>query len=262
MRWRYFFLCFLIPGFFIPATLFSLDVQEILDRSDQVIHPPNLEGNFVMTLISKRGDTRITKVEAYQKKMGDERENRLFLFTFPPSVRGTGLLVHSYFDRDQDRMWIYLPAVGKIKRVNLSSAGGGYFMGSDFTYSDLISFNRDDFDYQLVGEASFNDEQCYLILRQGKTRAIQRQYGYSKDEQYIRKSDFVPVRIVFYDLAGDLLKELSVQKVEEIGTHRYPSHVTMENKRTGHMSRIEFEDIRATDDIPDEYFTHRYLMTY
>ena len=135
-------------------------------------------------------------------------------------------------------------------------------MGSDFTYSDLISVPREDFDYELVGEASFNREECYLILRQGKTRAIQRQYGYSKDEHYIRKSDFVPVRIVFYDMAEDLLKELSVQKVMEIGSYRYPSHVTMENKQTGHVSKIEFEDISASAEIPDEYFTHRYLMTY
>lgn len=257
MRWLYFLLCFLAA-----PVLFSLDVEEIRIRSDRVIHPPNLQGTFTLTLISKRGDTRIIKVRAYQKTLSENRENRLFLFTFPPSVRGTGLLVHSYFDRDQDRIWIYLPAVGRIKRVNLSSAGGGYFMGSDFTYSDLISANQEDFQYELVGEAFFNNEECYLIRRQGKTRAIQRQYGYSKDENYIRKSDFVPVRIVFYDLAGDLLKELSVQKVEDIGPYRYPSHVTMENKQTGHLSKIEFEDISSPEEIPDDYFTHRYLITY
>jgi len=240
----------------------ALEIQEILDRSDAVIHPPNLSGSFTMTLVSRRGDTRVTRVLAYQKSLGPTRENRVFLFTFPPSVRGTGLLVHSYYDRDQDRMWIYLPAVGKIKRVNLSTAGGGYFMGSDFTYSDLISVNREDFLYELAGMVSHEGQECYLIRRQGKTRAIQRQYGYSKDENYIRTSDFVPIRIVFYDLAGDLLKELSVQQVAEMGPYRYPSHVTMENKQTGHVSRIEFDDLASPEDIPDEYFTQRYLMSF
>lgn len=56
----------------------------------------------------------MTKVEAYQKTLSEKRENRLFMFTFPPSVRGTGLLVHSYYDREQDRMWIYLCRVGMI----------------------------------------------------------------------------------------------------------------------------------------------------
>lgn len=241
---------------------YAEDVYAILDRSDAVIHPQNLQGSFTMTLTARTGDTRVTKVVAYQKRKDENREDRLFLFTFPPSVKGTGLLVYSYFDREEDRMWIYLPAVGKIKRVNLSTAGGGYFMGSDFTYSDLISAGREEFDYVLVGDTKVNGEDCYLIRRTGKSKEIQRKYGYSRDEHFIRKSDFVPVKIVFYDLAGDLLKELSVKKVHAMGPYRYPSHVLMENKQTGHSSEIVFGDLQSPSDISDEYFTHRYLQNY
>ncbi len=250
-------MCFL---FIHPA--YSMDVYGILDRSDAVIHPQNLQGSFTMTLTSRTGDTRITKVIAYQKRKSENREDRLFLFTFPPSVKGTGLLVHSYFDREEDRMWIYLPAVGKIKRVNLSTAGGGYFMGSDFTYSDLISAGREEFQFDLIGESNINGKDCFVIRRKGKTKEIQRKYGYSQDEHFIRKSDYVPVKIVFYDLAGDLLKELSVKKVHIMGQYRYPSHVIMENKQTRHSSEIVFEDLESPSDIPDEYFTHRYLQNY
>ena len=72
----------------------------------------------------------------------------------------------------------------------------------------------------------------------------------------------MPVKIVFYDLAGDLLKELSVKDVAVIGPYRYPSHVVMENKQTGHSSEILFGDIESPEDISDEYFTHRYLQNY
>ena len=95
--------------------VYAQDVYEILDQSDEVIHPRNLQGSFTMTLTSRTGDTRVTRVLAYQKHVSENQENRLFLFTYPPSVKGTGLLVHSYYDRADDRMWIYLPAVGKIK---------------------------------------------------------------------------------------------------------------------------------------------------
>jgi len=250
-------LCFL----FIHSA-YTMDVYDILDRSDAVIHPQNLQGSFTMSLTSRTGDTRVTKVIAYQKRKSENREDRLFLFTFPPSVKGTGLLVHSYFDREEDRMWIYLPAVGKIKRVNLSTAGGGYFMGSDFTYSDLISAGREEFQFDLIGESNVNGQECFVIRRKGKTKEIQRKYGYSRDEHFIRKSDYVPVKIVFYDLAGDLLKELSVKKVHIMGKYRYPSHVIMENKQTRHSSEIVFEDLKSPSDIPDEYFTHRYLQNY
>jgi hypothetical protein len=244
------------------APVFSLDVYEILDRSDAAINPRNLQATFTMTLTSRKGDTRVTEVTAYQKRKSEKREDRLFLLTFPPSVKGTGLLVNSYFDREDDRMWIYLPAVGRIKRVNLSTSGGGYFMGSDFTYSDLIRVNRGDFEYRLIGEDRVDGEDCFVIRRSGRTKELQRKYGYSRDDNYIRKSDYVPVKIVFYDLAGDLLKELTVKKVHSMGRYRYPSHVIMENRQTGHSSEIVFEDLRSPADISDEYFTHRYLQNY
>ena len=67
--------------------VYSQDVYEILDRSDAVIHPQNLQGSFTMTLTSRTGDTRVTRVMAYQKRISENREDRLFLFSFPPSTR-------------------------------------------------------------------------------------------------------------------------------------------------------------------------------
>ncbi len=237
----------------------AINVQELLEASDQVMHPENLQGAFRMALISPRGNQRTMEVMAYQRRQSETREDRLFIFTYPPSVEGTGLLVHSYHHED-DRMWIYLPAVDVLKRVNLSTSGGGYFMGSDFTYSDLISAPREEFYFELLGEAQVNGETCYLVSKRGNTRAIERKYGYSLEEHYIRKSDLVTIRIVFYDLAGDLLKELRVQEVQIIGPYRYPSHVIMENMQTGHRSEIVFGDIQVPETIPDEFFTHRYLQ--
>jgi hypothetical protein len=242
------------------VSAYAADVSDILKQSDIVMHPPNLQGSFTMTLISRNETKRVIKVTAYQKKVSEEREDRLFLFTFPPSVDGTGLLVRSFLGSDETTMWMYLPAVKKMKRVNLSSSSGGYFMGSDFTYSDLISPGSREFTHTLIGDGEIDGEACYVIEVAGKTQNIQRKYGYSRTLFYIRKSDYVNVKMVFYDCAGDLLKELTVLKTHAMGPYRYPSHVIMENKQTGHSSEIVFEDLTAPDDIPDKYFTHRYLQ--
>ena len=245
---------------FSSGTVFSIDVNSIIERSDEISHPVNLQGAFTMTLTSRAGDTRTVKVEAYQKKTSEFREDRLFLFTFPPSVKGTGLLVHSFLNEEEDLMWIYLPAVGKVKRVNLSSSGGGYFMGSDFTFADLITTSREELDYELLGEESIDGEICYKIDIRGKNRDIQRKYGYAKEIHFIRKEDFVAKRVIFYDMAGDLLKIFYIDEVAELGEYRYPSHVRMENEQTGHKSEIIFSDLQATGDLPDRYFTQRYLQ--
>jgi hypothetical protein len=254
-------LAFTLLLFFSSTTVFSIDVDAIIERSDEISHPVNLTGVFAMTLTSRNGDTRTVKVEAYQKKTSAIREDRLFLFTFPPSVKGTGLLVNSYLNEEEDLMYIYLPAVGKVKRVNLSSSGGGYFMGSDFTYADLITSSREELDYNLLGEESLDGEICYKIEIRGKNRDIQRKYGYATKIHFIRKSDFVAKRVVFYDMAGELLKIFYIDEVAELGDYRYPSHVRMENEQTGHKSEIVFSDLQTTGDLPDRYFTQRYLQS-
>lgn len=246
---------------FCGSTAFSIDIDTILDRSQEISQPENVQGSFTMTLTSRTGDTRTVKVDAYQKKMSEAREDRLFLFTFPPSVKGTGLLVNSYLNEEEDLMWIYLPAVGKVKRVNLSTSGGGYFMGSDFTYSDLISTSREELEHELLGEELLDGEECYKIEVRGRTRNAQRKFGYSKEIHYIRKSDFVLKRVIFFDMAGDLLKIFYIDEVADLGEYKYPSHVRMENQQNGHKSEIVFTDLRAGVDIPDSHFTQRYLQS-
>jgi hypothetical protein len=223
------------------------------------MNPPNLQGSFTMTLTSKAGDTRVIKANAYQKKKDENRADRLFLFYLPPSVKGTGLLIHTYQDSAEDYIWIYLPAAGKVKRVNLDVSGGGNFMGSDFTYSDLVTPGSMEFNYTLQADSKVNGEDCYVIEVRGKTKEIELKYGYSKQLYYTRKSDFINVRIVFFDAAGDELKTLSVERVEVLGEYRYPASVKMQNTQTGHSSAIVFDKLETPKDIPDAYFTERYL---
>lgn len=244
--------------FIYSITVYGLDAKTILDRSNEIMHPQNLQGTFTMTLYSSRGHERSMEVKAYQKSYGEDRENRLFIFEFPPNVKGTGLLIHSYLATDQDKMWLFLPVVGKVKRVNLNAAGTDYFMGSDFTYNDLLSTGLDEFDTE-VTEDTYNGEECYVVLLKGRTKEIQRKYGYSLERRFFRKTDFVQVRSLFLDLAGDLLKEFSVEEVFDTGDYLYPSRVRMENLQTGHVSTIAFDDISASETIPEDYFTYRYL---
>lgn len=240
-----------------PALLAAQDLDQIMERSGALTRIANLSGDLTLTVTSPGGDRRVTRVTAYQKARSARREDRLFVFTFPPNVRGTAFLVHSNVNQGEDVMWLYLPAVGRIKRVDLSTAGGGSFMGSDFTFRDLIS--RDDAEYV---RTLLEDEggEHFVVEVRGRTPELQREFGYSREEHYIRKDDFVNERVLFYDLAGDLLKELTVLELYRDGDYAYPSRARMHNHQTGHVSEIAFEGLSFTDEIPDRYFTHRYLQ--
>ena len=240
----------------IPAR--ALTVQEILDGFAKRLAIPTLSATFKVKLIAKNGDTREIAARAFQENVSPVQNNRLFVFDFPPTVRGTGLLLHSYFDGRKNNMWIYLPAVRRTKRIALESSGGGYFMGSDFTYRDLINNDYRKMDYALIGDQTLDRVDYYVVKAWGKTPKIQQDNGYSYILSFHRKDNLFLMRREYYDFNEDLLKVYQVQKTIEMLPYIYPAEITMTNIQNGHKSILIATDI-STNDIPDRYFTTRFL---
>ncbi|MDC7220958.1 MAG: outer membrane lipoprotein-sorting protein [Spirochaetales bacterium] len=248
----------LFLGLSLLVPLSAITVDELLYNFDRSLNVPSIQGEFHVTLISQKGDEREIKARIYQKKVDDNQENRLFLFDFPATVRGTGLLLHSYFDERDNSMWIYLPAVKRIKRIALESSGGGYFMGSDFTYRDLVSNDRKDMEFEILEETVMDGVDCYVIKSQGKTDLIRQDMGYSSTISYHRKDNFMLHRREFYDLSGDLEKIYRAEGFLDLSPAIYPTDISMTNVQTGHKSVIKILDA-STEEIPDRIFTTRYL---
>ena len=241
------------------ASLPAITADEILAGFAARLSIPTVSGTLKLRMISKKGDVREVKARAYQKTSGSEQVNRTFIVDFPPTVRGTGLLLHSFFDGRKNSMWMYLPAVRRIKRIALESAGGGYFMGSDFTFRDLINTDYDKMDYELLKETSIDGVQYYVIKAWGETVEIQQENGYSFLMSYYRKSDMFMMKREYFDFDDELLKVYQVQNIIDMGPYVYPSEFSMTNVQSGHKSLIEVTSI-DTEDIPDRFFTTRYLQ--
>lgn len=246
----------LLAGLAVASPLAAQDAAGIMARADARGAAAALSASLALTITAPSGDQRVIRADSYQKERGDEREDRLFVFTYPPNVRDMALLVHSYMERGEDSMWIYLPALDRIKRVDLGSAGGGYFLGSDFTFRDLVSRHEDEYDHALLPS---DDDAYYVVEVRGRTAELRRTFGYSREEHFIRTDNYMRERIVFYDLAGDLLKELIVEEEHEADGYAFPSRVRLLNHQTGYVSRIVFEGISLSAEIPDRFFTQRYL---
>lgn len=250
---------FIIGCVLFAFSLSAISVDELLDKFAETLAVPTISGTFKVKLISKNNDVREIEARVYQKQTGRVQNNRLFVFDFPPTVRGTALLLHSYFDGRPNNMWIYLPAVRRVKRIALESSGGGYFMGSDFTYRDLINNDVSDLDFELLSDASPQGVDCYVLKAWGRTPELSQDFGYSHTISYHRKDNYMLWKREYYDFNGDLLKVYQAYEYLVLGTAIYPTDIRMENVQTGHQSVITVEDA-STDDIPDRYFTQRYLI--
>jgi len=229
-----------------------------MEKYARVLEFSNLSGSLKVEMISQRGDKREIEARAFQKQVGDDQLNMLFLFDFPPTVRDTGILLNTYFNGKQSNMWIYLPAVKRIKRVSLEQSGGGYFMGSDFTYSDFILRTLEDYNREIIGEEIIQGQKCYVVKDWAKDKNKQKEMGYSYLVNYISKENYFLYARDYYDLSENLLKTYRVEDTMSHGSSMYPTNIVMHNVQTDHKSILTFYNYN-TDEIDDDIFTPRYL---
>ncbi len=252
-----FILLILVVAVYFPAG--AQTVEEILDEFKKAIAIPTISGSFRVELVSKNGEQREIQARAYQKLVGSKQMNRLFVFEFPPTVRGTGLLLHSYFDGTPNNMWIYLPVVRRVKRIALESSGGGYFMGSDFTYRDLINNDYARMEVTRMDDKVIDEVDHYAIRARGLDQEARQEHGYAYILSFHRKDNLVITRREYYDLSGELLKIYSTEAYLDLDPYIYPTQISMVNVQTDHKSVFIVTDI-VTDEVPDRYFTTRFLQ--
>lgn len=242
----------------------KLTAKLIVDRSFKTTKLAGSEMLSTMTIIDDRGRERVRKIASVTKLYDNgETEKRLIRFLSPPDVKGTGLLTFDYESRDDD-MWLFMPALRKTRRI-VSTEKAKNFMGSEFTYADMTPPILDDFSYELVGEEDVEGIPCWKIEMIPVDDDVADENGFSKRVTFIAQQDFVIRRAVYYDLDGELQKELTVEEVREVDpeNHKYrPMRMLMVNRQNGRQSILNVDEIQFNPDVKDEFFTTRYLERY
>ncbi len=247
----------------MPAAQYAqtLTAYEIADKAQDAVRVKGLEAVATMKIFDDKGNERVRKI-AQISKLADNgnTEKRLIRFLEPADVKGTGLLTFDYKDGDDD-IWLYMPALRKTRRI-VSSDKAKNFMGSEFSYADMTPPTLDDFNFTLTGEKEINAVNCYEIEWVPKNDDIADENGFSKRIVYIGKADFVIRKALYYDLDGELQKELVIPEIKELDLkqHRFRAvHLEMTNLQNGRRSVLNNEQMVFNPDVKDEYFTTRYL---
>ena len=246
---------------FKPLSAEDFTAKEIVDKSYEASKVSGSEAVSVMTIIDSKGRKRVRKV-AQATKLYDngDTEKKVIRFLSPADVKGTGLLTYDYENKDDD-MWLYMPALRKTRRI-ISSEKAKSFMGSEFSYADVAPPVLDDFTYKKLGEVKVKDVLCWKIEIIPKNDDVADENGFSKRISFVGKKDFIARKAIYYDLDGELHKELNINKIKEVDpkNHKYrPVDLIMVNKQNGRKSTLIIEKIKVIPDIKDEFFTIRYL---
>lgn len=251
----------LIVALTLPAAAWALTAIEIMDKNFMVGKYADSTSETTMTLTNKSGQQRVRKTFGTSKLDNNGIDNkRMTRFLEPTDVKGTVSLLVEHSDKDDD-IWIYLPSVKKVRRL-ISSNKKDSFVGTDFSYGDVIGHKVKEWSHTIVKEEDVDGKPCYVIESIPKDATIKTNTGYSKRIGWIQKDNFVTVKAISYDEAGELLKEAKYSHWKEVDTvkHKWQAGILeAKNLQTGHSTVITIDQFKVNNGVKDDFFTTRYM---
>jgi outer membrane lipoprotein-sorting protein len=231
----------------LPESGFSITGRQVMEKSKKSNQSTTQVTEIDMLLIDKKGkeQQRAVKIWAFQ---GDE-DKTLTRFTKPKSVSGVGFLVHS--ESGNAKRWLYLP---KSKKTRMIPEGdkNKTFMGTDFTYYDLGPHDLDNEAFDAVKEKKVDGHLCYVVRGRSKTPETSL---YGDVVKFVRKDNFVPILVDFFDKSGKLLKKSKVLDLKKISGNWTPMKVSMHNVQSNHKTIMTVTKVEYDVKIPDKTFS-------
>ena len=241
------FLCSLLPNKLVAQQ----NAKEIIRKSIEIPNGENRKTIMLITLINKNNRTRERKTVSYSKDIGKDKKTLIFTLE-PADVKGTAFLSWEYdASNKEDDNWLYLPSMKKTRRISGSTSKSGSFMGTDFTYDDMGGRNIDEDNYKLLREEKLDGYDCWVI----ESVPVNTKEVFSKKISWIRKDNFIAIKIDFYDRMKTNYKALTVSNIEKINGFWTAKKMEMRDLQRNHKTIIEIAEIEYNVDIDDNYFT-------
>lgn len=207
---------------------------------------------MTMVLINAHGEKVERKMTGKVLEIKNEGDWSLSEFLSPLDVKGTKMLTWSY-KNENDKQWLYLPAIKRVKRISSSSRFSS-FMGSEFSYEDLGSQEIEKYNFLLL-----RDEKSEWVLE----RTSKEESGYSKQILYVEKKNYTTKKIEYYDRKGELLKvsELFDFKEYKVGKKVFhkANRITMKNLQTQKESIFLWNERKIGVEISKSELTEKAL---
>jgi len=208
---------------------------------------------------------RIKSLESVGKNFGANLKDTktVTIVLEPAAERGIGMLSFAYDDSDQDNeTWLYLSAMGRIKRIASGSSDDdsepASVFGSEFTTEDTDTGKLEEYAINVIEQTQESGRDVWKIeMIPSEDRA--RKSRYSKTVVYIDKERFVSLRTEMFDQYGKEIKRLLSSRVELVDDIWMARSLTMMNLVTNRLSNMAILEINTGITVEDEFLTQRTL---
>jgi hypothetical protein len=206
-------------SFLLAGLLASVPVAQVrpaADSAQQIVEEAQRRATttserYEGLLQSFNADGKTSEKRWIFERAGAHGESKTVIrFTAPAEVIGVALLIVNHPERASDQ-WMWTPSLQRDRRIALQDRSTRFF-GTDFSFEDLEERVVGQFDHTLLGEESLGGVETWRIQATPKrTRSSQ----YSKQILWIRKDDYVTVRIDSY-VKDDVVRRLLSSKISTV----------------------------------------------
>jgi len=208
--------------------------QEVIHRdSGWVDHTADMK----MYLRNQQGEESIRELKIKTLEQERDGDKSLTIFNQPRDVKGTAFLSFSHPIKDDDQ-WLFLPALKRVKRIS-SSNKSGPFMGSEFAFEDLSSFEIEKYTYNYLGDETISGIESFKV----EQYPVDQNSGYTRRIVWVDKAEYRIQKIDFYDRKNTLLKTLSYQAYQHyLGRYWRADTMNMVNHQNGKTTELKWSN--------------------
>ena len=192
-----------------------------------------------MVLRNRHGQESVRQIRVVNLEMEGDGDKGLTVFDEPRDIKGTAFLSYSHA-LVADEQWIYLPALKRVKRIS-SSNKSGPFMGSEFAYEDISSFEIPKYNYLYLRDEVLDGIDCFVL----ELRPQYQYSGYTKSYVWVDKVEYRNQKVEYYDRKSSLLKVQRFTDYQLYLNQYWRAHtMTMDNKQNGKSTTLYWTNFK------------------
>ena len=208
---------------------------------------------------------RIKVLESAQINMGANNKDTksIAIIVEPASERGIGMLSYTYDASDKDNeTWLYLSALGKVKRIASGSddeeTEPTSMFGSEISTEDQETGKLDDYTYTILQRGTYKGRPVAVIESVPTPQRLQHT-RYGKVRTWLDTERFLSLKIQMFDKHGNAIKQVSVAQVEKINGIWLARSMTFKNLVSQRLTNMKITAITFGLNIEEGFITQRAL---
>ena len=227
--------------------VYTQSAIEIIQKADSKMRGASSFSEMAITIVRPKWQKTMT-----MKSWSLGTDYSVSLVTSPAKEKG------SVFLKRKNEVWNYLPALERTIKLPPSMMTQS-FMGTDLTNDDLVKQSSMvvDYTHKILSEEIVEGLDCWKLELIPKEEA---NVVWGKLIVWIDKSDFMQLKIEFYDDDEEIVNLMNGYNFKMFGNKKLPSKIEfIPLEDQGNKTIIEYKIWEFDKDIPSNYFTTQYV---